>query len=169
MVEDDPDLREALCLVLGNAGMDVIEAEHGTAALKRLDEAPDSVDAVVTDRRMPGIDGLELLRAIKARHELALLPVIMITVAADSTQVVEGIDAGAYAYIPKPVDTDVLVSIIRSAAADRRHVSELNRHIRSDAETLTLVRSARFEYRSPDQAMGLGALLGMGRAKVATE
>ena len=84
---------------------------------------------------------------------------IVITVAADPRQVVEGIDAGAYAYIPKPVDTDVLISIIRSAAADWRHVTELSRHIRTDAETLTLARQARFEYRSPDQAMGLGALL----------
>ena len=72
---------------------------------------------------------------------------------------VEGIDAGAYAYISKPVDADVLVSMVRSAAADWRHVQELNRHIRSDAETLTLARKAAFEYRSPDQAMGLGALL----------
>jgi anti-sigma regulatory factor (Ser/Thr protein kinase) len=87
------------------------------------------------------------------------LPVIILTVAAEPHQMVEGIDAGAYAYISKPVDADVLVSIIRSAAADWRHVRELNRHIRSDTETLLLTRSARFEYRSPDQAMGLGVLL----------
>jgi anti-sigma regulatory factor (Ser/Thr protein kinase) len=72
---------------------------------------------------------------------------------------VSGFDAGAYSYISKPVDADVLVSMIRSAAADWQHVQELNRHIRSDTETLALALKARFEFRSPDQAMGLGSLL----------
>lgn len=159
LVEDDPDLREALSLILGNAEMEVATAPDGAVALELLDEAERSFDAVVTDRLMPRVDGIELLRAVKSRRELALLPVIVITVVTEPKQVVEGIDAGAYAYIPKPVDADVLISIIRSAAADWRHVSELSRHIRTDAETLTLARQARFEYRSPEQAMGLGALL----------
>ncbi|MEX1308805.1 MAG: response regulator [Candidatus Sulfomarinibacteraceae bacterium] len=159
LVEDDPGLRDALGQVLGSADMDVIGASNGEEALAFLNTEPVAFDVVVTDRLMPKIDGMQLLRAIKARHELALLPVLILTVAAEPHEMVEGIDAGAYAYIPKPVDADVLVSIIRSAAADWRHVRELNRHIRSDADTLTLAESARFSYRSPDQAMGLGALL----------
>lgn len=139
--------------------MDVAAVADGALAWDRLAAEPLAFDAVVTDRIMPKMDGMELLRTIKQARELALLPVIILTVAAERHQMVEGIDAGAYAYLPKPVDSDVLVSMIRSAAADWRHVQELNRHIRSDAETLTLARHARFEYRSPDQAMGLGALL----------
>lgn len=127
--------------------------------MTRLDADPRGFHTVITDRIMPKMDGMELLRAIKNRVDVALLPVIILTVAAEPHQMVEGIDAGAYAYLSKPVDADVLVSMIRSAAADWRHVRELNRHIRSNAETLTLARHARFEYRSPDQAMGLGALL----------
>jgi len=158
-VEDDPGLREALCQILVSAEMDVVGAEDGAVALEHLKPEPVAFDAVVTDRLMPRIDGMELLRAIKARRELALLPVLILTVAAEPHQMVEGIDAGAYAYIPKPVDAAVLISIVRSAAADWRHVQELNQHIRSDAHTLTLAETARFSYRSPDQAMGLGALL----------
>jgi len=159
VVEDDPDLREALDLVLSSADMDVVAACDGSEAWQLLTAAPTGFDTVVTDRIMPRMDGMELLRSIKLKREMALLPVIILTVAAEPYQMVEGIDAGAYAYLPKPVDADVLVSMIRSAAADWRHLQELNRHIRSDAETLTLTRHARFEYRSPDQAMGLGALL----------
>ncbi len=159
LVEDDPDLREALTLILGSAEMDVVPVEDGGEGWKRLEAEPLSFDAVVTDRIMPKVDGLQFLQRIKARQELVLLPVIILTVAAQPHQMVEGIDAGAYAYISKPVDAEVLVSMIRSAAADWRHVQELNQHIRSDAETLTLTRQARFEYRSPDQAMGLGGLL----------
>jgi CheY-like chemotaxis protein/anti-sigma regulatory factor (Ser/Thr protein kinase) len=158
-VDDDPDLRETLCDLLRNADLEVVPAADGAEGLEKLDEDPHGFDAVVTDRLMPRIDGIELLRAVKERRGLALLPVIILTVAAEKEQVVEGIDAGAYAYLPKPVDADVLVSIIRSAAADWRHVTELNRNIRTDAETLTLAMSGRFEYRSPEQAMGLGALL----------
>jgi CheY-like chemotaxis protein/anti-sigma regulatory factor (Ser/Thr protein kinase) len=159
LVEDDPDLREALVLILSSADMDVVAACDGAEAWQHLTARPLDFDTVVTDRIMPKMDGLQLLRSIKLRREMALLPVIILTVAAEPHQMVEGIDAGAYAYLPKPVDAEVLVSMIRSAAADWRHIQELNRHIRSDAETLTLTRHARFEYRSPDQAMGLGALL----------
>jgi len=139
--------------------MTVVVASDGAEALEFLEAEPLAFDTVVTDRLMPGVDGMELLHTIKARREMALLPVIMLTVAAEPHQMVEGLDAGAYAYLPKPVDADILVSMIRSAAADWRHVQKLNEHIRSDADTLTLTRRARFEYRSPDQAMGLGALL----------
>ena len=159
LVEDDPDLREALKMILEPAEMEVEAAVDGAQALKLLDAEPLGFDVVVTDRIMPKVDGIELLRTIKQRREIALLPVIILTVAAQPQEMVEGIDAGAYAYLPKPVDADVLVSMIRSAAADWRHVQELNRHIRSDAETLSLAQQARFTYRSPGQAMGLGALL----------
>jgi len=159
LVEDDPDLRMALSQILESAEMGVVAAPDGAEALELLDAEPLAFDVVVTDRIMPRVDGMELLNTIKGRHELALLPVIILTVAAEPHQMVEGLDAGAYAYLPKPVDAVILVSMIRSAAADWRHVQELNRHIRSDADTLTLARHARFEYRSPDQAMGLGALL----------
>jgi CheY-like chemotaxis protein/anti-sigma regulatory factor (Ser/Thr protein kinase) len=159
LVEDDPGLREALAEILSSAEMDVVGAADGEEALALLKTTPVVFDTVVTDRLMPKMGGLELLRDIKTRRELALLPVVILTVAAEPHQMVEGIDAGAYAYIPKPVDADVLISIVRSAAADWRHVQELNRHIRSDADTLTLAEFARFSYRSPDQAMGLGVLL----------
>jgi CheY-like chemotaxis protein/anti-sigma regulatory factor (Ser/Thr protein kinase) len=159
LVEDDPGLREALIQILEAAGMAVVAAADGGEAWEALEENTQGLDAVVTDRLMPRIDGIELLHKIKATRETTLLPVIILTVAAQPRQMVEGIDAGAYAYVSKPVDTGVLVSMVRSAAADWRHVQELNRHIRSDAETLTLIHRASFEYRSPDQAMGLGALL----------
>lgn len=139
--------------------MVVVTAEDGRVGLDLIEAQPRAFDVVVTDRFMPAIDGIELLRTVKSHRELALLPVIVFTVAVEPQMVVEGIDAGAYAYLSKPVDTDVLISVIRSAAADWRHVRELGRNIRSDAETLTLAKRARFDYRSPDQAMGLGALL----------
>jgi CheY-like chemotaxis protein/anti-sigma regulatory factor (Ser/Thr protein kinase) len=159
LVEDDGGLRSALVDLLRSAGLEVEEAADGAEAWSRLERSPLAFDAVVTDRIMPGIDGIELLTRIKSRRDLVLLPVIFLTVAAEPEQMIEGIDAGAYAYLHKPVDADILISMIRSAAADWRHVRELNQYIRSDAETLTLAHRARFVYRSPDQAMGIGSLL----------
>ncbi len=159
LVEDDNDLRSALVGLLRAADFEVEESAGGEEAWTRLDRTPLSFDVVVTDRIMPGVDGIELLRTIKSKRDMALLPVIFLTVAADPQQMIEGIDAGAYAYLPKPVDADILISMIRSAAADWRHIQELNRNIRSDAETLMLTRYALFNYRFPDQAMGIGALL----------
>ncbi|MCU0303482.1 MAG: response regulator [Thermoanaerobaculales bacterium] len=159
LVEDDPGLREGLVAILTAAGMTVDPAADGVEGWQLLETAPAPHDVVVTDRLMPRLDGMGLLRRIKQRRDLILLPVVILTVAAQPQEMVEGIDAGAYAYLTKPVDAEVLVSVIRSAAADWRHVQELNRHIRSDVETLDLLRRASFDYRSPDQAMGLGALL----------
>lgn len=159
LVEDDPGLRDVLGEILTTAEMVVETAADGAEAWDLLKGDPLGYATVVTDRIMPRVDGMELLGKIKASREMALLPVIIITVAARPQDMVNGFDAGAYSYISKPVDADVLVSMIRSAAADWQHVQELNRHIRSDTETLNLTMQARFEFRSPDQAMGLGALL----------
>jgi CheY-like chemotaxis protein/anti-sigma regulatory factor (Ser/Thr protein kinase) len=158
-VEDDPGLRDVLAEILTSAEMEVVTAADGDEAWRLLQDDPADFATVVTDRNMPNTDGMELLMMIKASREMTLLPVIILTVSAQPQEMVNGFNAGAYAYIPKPVDAEVLISMIRSAASDWQHVQELNRHIRSDAETLLLARYARFEFCSPDQAMGLGVLL----------
>jgi CheY-like chemotaxis protein len=90
------------------------------AAWQRL-AAPDSDFAlVVLDRMMPGMDGIEFLRRVKAERRFADVPVIMQTAASAPEQVREGLEAGAYYYLTKPYAPEALISIVRAALEDRR-------------------------------------------------
>jgi CheY-like chemotaxis protein len=158
-VDDDPLGLELVEEVLTDAGFHVIPSTDGEtawAALERGDRAP---DAVVTDRYMPGLDGIELLGRIKQDDRFAAVPVIMVTAASERQEILEGIDAGAYYYVTKPLDREMLVAMTRAAVSDFARYKSLQREVHTDADTLALVRDAVFDFRTPEQASNLGALL----------
>lgn len=108
IVEDDPDLREALVDTLEMAGCSVCAAEDGEAALALL--ARETVDMVVSDVNMPGIDGIELLKRI--RQEQPQLPVLLITAYASISKSVEAMRCGAVDYLVKPFRPQRLVESV---------------------------------------------------------
>lgn len=127
IVEDDRELREALCTTLQLAGMNYIEADCAESALLQLDKK--SVDMVVSDVNMPGMDGHELLREVKAK--VPGLPMMLITAYGQIKLAVEAMQAGAADYLVKPFEPKVLIqSIIRilgqagSTEADGQPVAE---------------------------------------------
>ena len=101
------------------AGYEVVLAEDGLAALERLEENPDTA-AIVLDRMMPEMDGMEFLSRIKANPKFQDIPVIMQTAAAGSEQVLQGIQAGVYYYLTKPYDDVLLLAILEAALRDAR-------------------------------------------------
>jgi two-component system response regulator FixJ len=111
VIDDDDAAREALTFLLGTAQMTVRAYETAKAF---LDIAPTGqVGCVVTDVRMPEIDGIELLRRLKA-HNIGW-PVIVITGHADVPLAVEAIKQGAIDFIEKPYDGEALLSVVRTA------------------------------------------------------
>lgn len=88
-------------------------------AWQRLLEDGEIYAAIVIDRMMPGLDGLELLRRIKREPRFSHVPVIMQTAASSPERVAEGLEAGAYYYLTKPYEPDALISIVRAALEDR--------------------------------------------------
>src|SRR6266508_4300319 len=98
LVDDEPSVRAALKELVQGRGWEPLVARSGPEALDLVDRA----DAVVTDFSMPGMDGLELLRAIRERDET--LPVILLTARGSERLAVRAIKAGAYEYVPKPFD-----------------------------------------------------------------
>ena len=98
VVDDEPALRAALERALAPEGYDVVLAEDGRQALDRL--ADTQVDAVVLDVSMPGIDGLEVCRRLRAAEDRT--PVLMLTARDAVDDRVSGLDAGADDYLPKP-------------------------------------------------------------------
>jgi CheY-like chemotaxis protein len=112
VVDDDVRNIFALTSVLETHGLTVLYAENGNAGISALNANPD-VDLVLMDVMMPEMDGYETMRAIREHPRLKSLPVIAITAKALKEDRERCINAGASDYLPKPVDTDKLLDLIR--------------------------------------------------------
>ncbi|CAM3582646.1 response regulator transcription factor [Kibdelosporangium persicum] len=109
LIEDDPLVRRGLQIALGRHGHDVRTAETGEDGLREFHAGPP--DLVVLDLMLPGVDGIEVCRRIRAAGEI---PVIMLTARGDDFDVVEGLAAGADDYVVKPAQPTVLDARIRA-------------------------------------------------------
>ncbi|MBN9138188.1 MAG: sigma-54-dependent Fis family transcriptional regulator, partial [Phyllobacterium sp.] len=128
-VDDDDDLRNANRQTLELAGFSVIPFADAMSALRFL--TPEFAGVVVSDIRMPHVDGLEFFRRLRAMD--ADLPVILITGHGDIEMAVEAMQEGAYDFIAKPYPAERLVQSIRRAADKRQLVME-NRQLRQFME-----------------------------------
>jgi len=113
VVEDDPDIRELLVYTLGKEGYEMLQAPSGEAGLKALEEK--QPDLVLLDVMLPGIDGLEVLRRIKAGQTSKNTPVILASAKGEESDVVAGLELGADDYVTKPFSPRVLVARVRTA------------------------------------------------------
>lgn len=129
LVDDDAQLRKAMAQTLDLAGFAVTPLSGAAEALKAL--TPDFAGIVISDIRMPGIDGLQLFERLKAMD--ADLPVILVTGHGDIPMAVRAIQEGAYDFIAKPFPADRLVQSATRAMEKRRLVME-NRALRLSAE-----------------------------------
>jgi CheY-like chemotaxis protein len=113
IVEDDPNLRVVIRMVLERAGYEVAEARHGVAALESIGTGPP--DLVIADMRMPLMDGVELMEQIRSNSETASLPVVLLS----GLQVDEAASRLATAVVAKPFEpADLLASVARALEAD---------------------------------------------------
>jgi DNA-binding NtrC family response regulator len=111
LVDDEPDFTDTLTRRLGMRQLDVSGVYSGAEALDYIKRNP--VDVVVLDVRMPGMDGIETLREIKARHPL--VEVIMLTGHANVEVAIEGMKLGAFDYLMKPIEIDQLLYKLQDA------------------------------------------------------
>ncbi len=125
VVEDEPKMRRLLELQLGEEGYTVVLAATAEEGLKRLGQ--DGADLVVTDLKLPGMDGLKFLQALK-KHD-ALLPVIIMTAYGTVETAVEAMKAGAHDYVLKPFSMEEMKLII-GRALDVNRLREENRQLR---------------------------------------
>jgi DNA-binding response OmpR family regulator len=124
VVDDDADVAAMAALVLRRAGYQVNTVSSGDAAL--IQAAQIAYDLILLDINMPGMDGWEVLRVLKADDATAAIPVAMFTVRGEVRDKVHGLQEGAFDYITKPFSVDELrerVALILSrhaASAGRR-------------------------------------------------
>ncbi|MFB7216311.1 response regulator [Streptomyces sp. NPDC056255] len=139
LIEDDASVRDGMELVLRRHGYGVETAATGEQALALLaGERGARVELAVLDLMLPGMDGFEVCRRIRARS--AVLPVIMLTARGDDQDIVTGLEAGADDYVVKPVTAPVLEARIR-AALRRAEPSGAVRGAAADLDGLVIDRA----------------------------
>jgi len=112
IVEDEASLREEIVEMLGFEGYDVIQAEHGVAALRLLErQIP---DLIISDISMPDMDGYTLLERVRTTPTISLIPFILLTAHAERSFVRHGMELGADDYIPKPFTSAELLAAVKS-------------------------------------------------------
>jgi two-component system response regulator HydG len=131
VADDDPGLRESLERTLTRDGYRVVVASDGRAALERLQAG--GVDLVLSDLRMPGLSGLEVLRAVKAMAPD--VDVILLTAFGTIEEAVKAMKEGAYDFLTKPFQRAQLQRVIRQAL-ERRDLIQQNRTLQQQLEAL---------------------------------
>ena len=110
-VDDSTSVRQMVCFTLKNAGYTVLEAIDGNDALSKLDGA--AVNMVLTDLNMPNLDGIGLIRALRAKTEYKFIPIVLLTTESQAEKKQEGKAAGATGWIVKPFNPEQLLAVIK--------------------------------------------------------
>jgi len=142
VVDDNEALRALMAEFLRVHGFNVSTAGDGQTALYEISRQPP--DVVLLDVQMPGLDGFEICRRIKASPDTRLLPVVLVTGLSATEDRVRGLDAGADDFLTKPVDRSELVARVRSLLTLKSFVNELER-----AESVLFALALSIEGKDP--------------------
>ena len=123
LVDDEARFLSTTKILLEKRGADILTASNGPDALRIIDDK--KVDVVILDVKMPGMDGVEVLRKIKKEHPF--IEVIMLTGYASVESAVEGLKLGAFDYVMKPCDIDDIWAKVKDALAGRQAKEEKHR------------------------------------------
>lgn len=159
IVDDDRTLLVMLDSLLRQQGHNTIMARSGEEALELLKLHATTIDSVLLDRMMPGMDGLAVVRHMKQHDKLRAIPIIMQTGSDTPEQVREGIDAGVFYYLTKPVQDSVLKSVLAAALREREQWRQLDRQRVLQHAGFHLIETCRLHCRSLDEAESLAAFL----------
>jgi two-component system, OmpR family, KDP operon response regulator KdpE len=135
VVDDEPPIRKLLRMGLGTQDYEVLEAPNGKAALELLAQNP---DLVILDLGLPDMQGLDLLRAIRARNEQ--VPIVVLSSRGDEAGKVDALDLGADDYVTKPFGMDELLARMRAALRHQLQVQGERPVFRTGDLAVDLVR-----------------------------
>ena len=110
-VDDSKTMRDMVCFTLRNAGFQVDEAEDGKVALGKLGTA--KFDLIITDLNMPNMDGISLIRNVRAGTQNRAVPILILTSESDGAKKADGKAAGATGWLVKPFQPEQLLATIR--------------------------------------------------------
>jgi len=158
-VDDEPALLAIITQLLRNETCVVETAANASLAWEMLQNRRGFYSFVILDRKMPGIDGLELLKWIKADSRLKALPVIMQSGAVAPEQIAEGIEAGAFYYLTKPYQHKAMLSIVRAVKADIELRAEVSAQAARHIESLQYITRAELHFQTPEDVSRVAGIL----------
>ena len=164
VAEDDRANRRLLTVLLERAGYAVVEAPDGSTALAAVEAV--TPDLVLLDVQMPGLDGLEVTRRLRARPDTAIVPIILVTGLGASADRIAGLDAGASDFLAKPYDQGELLARVRAALRTKAAIDRLE-----DAQAVLVALANAVEAKDPSTehhcnrlaglALGMARLVGL--------
>jgi len=122
LIEDEPQTRENLALILRMEGFDAVTANNGRVGLEAA--AREKPDLILCDVSMPELDGFGVLRALRAGPDTASIPLIFLTARSERQDQRSGMNLGADDYIIKPVEPDDLLAAIQTRLARRQQTTD---------------------------------------------
>jgi two-component system, chemotaxis family, chemotaxis protein CheY len=109
--DDSVSVRQMVSFTLKDAGYEVVEAEDGRDALSKLNSA--DVNMLITDLNMPNMDGIELIKEVRAQQQFKFMPIVLLTTESQDNKKKEGKAAGATGWIVKPFKPEQLVAVVK--------------------------------------------------------
>lgn len=110
-VDDSASIRQMVSFTLKSAGYDVVEALDGMDGLEKAKAR--SINLILTDQNMPRMDGLTLIKSLRALRQYATTPILMLTTESSDTMKAQGRAAGATGWLVKPFDPQKLIEVVR--------------------------------------------------------
>lgn len=148
LVDDDPLCIKLISPLLTTEGYNLLTTENAKEAQNILEQNTDHVSVVLLDWEMPVMNGIELLKWIREQPQFEAIQVIMQTGMDKPENIKEGIDAGAYYYLTKPIKREVLLSTIHAAIVDHEHQKELLTKLKQAENSFRLLDEAVFHFHT---------------------
>ncbi len=168
VVDDEPNLLRAVAACLKTEGYEVNTARSGREALVQLAEGVP--DLLVSDIRMPGMDGYQLARQLRGSPRTALVPIVFLTAKDETADRIEGFRAGIDAYLTKPFQPEELIAVIAGilSRVERTH-SQIARLVDSTIAEEELVTFQDEELTEAEDRVALAVSRGLSNKEIAAE
>ncbi len=159
VVDDNPTILHLLNKTLEKEGFSTITAINGVEAMEQLYDKKDIIDVILLDRIMPEMDGMEVTRKILRDNELRHIPIVMQTSADKPEEISEGIKAGVFYYLTKPIERKTLLSVVSSAIKEIKQRKTLRAEMRRHKMSFGLIEVMKSSCRDLYEAENLSSFL----------
>lgn len=159
LVDDNATTLRLLEQILTKEGYRTVTAVNGIEAMRTLHDRAHDFDAIILDRMMPELDGIEVTRRMLADPVLKYIPIVMQTAADKPEEISEGIKAGVFYYLTKPVERKTLVSVVASAVKERTQGRVLRTEMQRYRMGFSLINLLKASFRTLEEAESLASFL----------